>query len=160
MRKIVSVEETIKISEQMRNENKRIVLAGGCFDILHVGHIHFIENAKKEGDALFLLLENDETIKKQKGSNRPINSQDVRAQILAALAKVDFIVLLPMLENNEYDAIISKLKPNVIATTEQDEYRFHKERQGKLVGARVIDVIPRIVGESTSKIAKLLAREL
>lgn len=160
MKKVLSIEEAIKISEQLRNEGKTVVVAGGCFDILHLGHIHFIEHAKKEGDVLFLLLESDEAIKKQKGANRPINSQQTRSHILAALSHVDFVVLLPMLENNEYDDIISRLKPNVIATTQHDEYRFHKERQAKLVGAKVLDVIPRLVDQSTSRIAKLLAREL
>ncbi len=67
MNKIISTEQAIKLSEKIRNEGKTIALAGGCFDILHIGHIEYLANAKKHGDVLFVFLESDENIKKIKG---------------------------------------------------------------------------------------------
>src|SRR3990167_134264 len=118
MDKVVSIEKAIQITNHLNNQRKRIVLTGGCFDILHIGHISFLENAKKEGDVLFVLLESDESIKKLKGDNRPINNQEDRAKILESLKIVDYIIRLPYFENDkDYDKLISSLKPDIIATT-------------------------------------------
>lgn len=160
IKKIVNIQKAIKISEKLRHQGKSIVLAGGCFDILHLGHINFIKKAKEQGDVLILLLESDQSIREKKGEERPINNQQVRAQILAAIIYVDYVVLLPKLENKDYDAIISSISPAIIATTEGDLQRVHKERQGKIIGAKVVDVIPAITDASTTKIANILSKEL
>lgn len=159
-KRILSIKRAIKISQELKKQNKRIVLAGGCFDIIHLGHIKFLEAAKKQADILFLLLESDETIHKFKGSNRPINTQAIRAKILAALTNIDYIILLPTgFTNSSYDAIIRKLKPEIIATTKGDPNRNHKERQAKFINARVIDVVEHIHNQSSSKLADLLNKE-
>lgn len=160
MRKVLTIKEAIVKSKELRNKRKRVVLAGGCFDILHLGHIQFIKESKKQGDVLFLLLESDDAIHKRKGPERPINTQHVRAQILEALKDVDFVVLLPALENDEYDDIICRIAPSVITTTQGDYQRFHKERQAKILKGKVVDVIPKIDNASTTKIAKLLSKDL
>ncbi len=157
MNKIVTVNQAIEKSEQLRNHGKRVVLAGGCFDILHIGHITFLEKAKAAGDSLFVMLESDTRIKKIKGENRPINSQEIRAKILAAIEVVDFVILLaPNLIDQVYDEMIIKLKPAIIATTQGDLSRSHKERQAAKVGCRVIDVAEYIKNQSTSRFIKLL----
>ena len=158
--KILSVGKAIKISKQLKTKGEKIVLAGGCFDILHLGHINFIKKAKEQGDVLILLLESDQSIREKKGEERPINNQQVRAQILAAIIYVDYVVLLPKLENKDYDAIISSISPAIIATTEGDLQRTHKERQGKIIGAVVVDVISTITDTSATKIANILSKEL
>lgn len=160
MKKIISISEAIKISNKLRSENKSIVLVGGCFDILHVGHIEFLRKAKEKGDYLFVILENNEKIKKIKGENRPINNQEDRAKVLEALIFTDYIIPLKNMENDEdYDQLILNLKPAIIATTKGDPFRKHKERQAKLVDGKVIDVVERISKRSTSELAEKILKD-
>ncbi len=160
MNKILNLKQAIKISKQLKSQGKTIVLVGGCFDIVHLGHIRFLNNAKKYGDILIVLLENDSSIKALKGPQRPFNTQKERAEVLCALSSVDYVVLLPLLENNEYDAIICSIHPNTIGTTKGDPNRNHKERQAKQINAEVIDVIERIVTYSTTALSRLLPQNL
>ncbi|MDP2649612.1 MAG: adenylyltransferase/cytidyltransferase family protein [bacterium] len=158
MGKIINVKRAVELIKKFKNDGKIIALAGGCFDILHIGHIEFLKEAKKEGDFLFILLESDETIKKLKGENRPINTQEDRAKILEALENVDYIVLLPKLEkDSDYDNLIIRLKPDKIAETKDDPFKSHKQRQAKLVGAEIVEVVDMIKNQSTTKLVKLLS---
>ena len=160
MGKILNIDQAVKISKKLRERGRTIVLAGGCFDILHIGHIDFLNEAKKRGDVLFVLLESDEIIRKIKGNNRPINTQVDRARILSALLSVDYVIILPQFtKDKEYDDIVTRIKPDIIATTEGDKYREHKERQAKLTGARVVDVVKNISNKSTTKLIKLLSED-
>lgn len=160
MKKILNINEAIEKSEELQKKGFKIVLAGGCFDILHTGHITFLKNAKNQGDFLFVLLESDETIKKLKGGNRPINIQKDRATILAALKMIDFVVLLPELKSdNEYDDLIIRLEPNIIAVTKGDPNRFHKERQAKLTNAKLIEVVEKISDQSTTRLAEVISED-
>lgn len=157
--KIIDVNKSRDLSKRLREEGKKIVVLGGCFDILHVGHIKFLENAKKQGDILFLLLESDATVKKLKGENRPINIQKDRAIILSALSFVDFVVTLPEIKNSsEYDTLIEKLNPNIIAVTRNDPQAIHNLRQAKKINAKVVYVIDRIRNKSTSNLAKIIQK--
>ncbi len=153
MTTIFSFTELDQLIAQLHH--KKIVIAGGCFDLLHLGHITFLKNAKAKGDLLIVLLESDKTIKKLKGKGRPIHTQDVRAQILSELKSVDFVLkLAEFTSDNEYDALIEKLKPEIIATTKGDKYDFHKKRQAKKIGAKLVYVAEPIKDHSTSKIIK------
>lgn len=160
MNGVVNIEKAVELAKRVHEQGKSIVLAGGCFDILHIGHVKFLQEAKKRGDFLFVLLESDETIRKIKGEGRPINLQEDRAKVLAALEVVDYVILLPRLKTNqEYDGLISQLKPDTIATTKGDPYRIHKERQAKLINIEVIDVIDKISNQSTTRLFKLLKED-
>lgn len=157
MSKILSIDEVKQVATTIHKQNKKLVLVGGCFDLLHIGHITFLEEAKKNGDYLIVLLESDETITATKGPKRPINSQLDRAKILAALAAVDYVVLLqPEMNDTDYDNLVIPLKPAIIATTSGDSNRHHKERQAQLVHAKVLDVTMPISDKSTTKLIKLL----
>lgn len=135
--------------------HKKIVIVGGCFDLLHLGHITFLKNAKEKGELLIVLLESDQTIKKLKGKGRPIHSQNIRAQMLAELKSVDYVLMLEeFISDDDYDQLIEKLKPEIIATTKGDKYDFHKKRQAKKIGAKLIYVTEQIKDHSTSKIIK------
>ncbi len=159
-KKILSVEKAVKISKRLRERGKNVVLVGGVFDILHIGHIKFLENAKKKGNSLFVLLESDENVKKLKGKNRPINPQLERAQVISALKTVDYVILLKNVKTNaDYDKLIAQIKPNIIATTQDDPYKKHKIRQAKFIRAKLVYVISRIKSRSTTKIAKLIGRD-
>lgn len=160
MNTILSVEEAIAVSKTFRDQHKKIVLVGGCFDILHIGHILFLTKAKEQADIVMVLLEHDQSIRKQKGDGRPINTQIDRAQMLAALKVVDVVVCLPvMTSNTSYDDLIFSLKPAIIATTKRDDARVHKERQAKALGIPLIDVVERVRNQSTSRVSALLEKE-
>lgn len=156
MNKILKINEAVKLAKKLRKQNKTIVLTGGFFDILHPGHIKFLENAKKRGDYLFVLLEDDDKAKSIKGKNRPINSQKDRAIILSAFQNVDFIVMLKnMTSNAQYDKLIFEILPNVIAATYGDPYIYHKKRQAEMVNRKVIFVTKRILAHSTTRLIEL-----
>ncbi len=158
MTKIINIDHAITLSKALRLKGKKIVLAGGCFDILHVGHIAYLKEAKKSGDILFVILESDENIKKIKGENRPINAQSDRAKILESLDIVDYVIPLPVIEDdNFYDNLVISLKPAIIAITKGDSARIHKDRQAKLVGGKVIEVAAPIVNKSTTRLIKILS---
>ncbi len=147
----------------MESESKKnkIVLVGGCFDILHLGHITFLEKAKKLGDRLIVLLESDENIRKDKGVNRPINNQENRAKMLMSLRVVDKVIKLPeMKTDEEYFALIKKIKPKVIAVSRNDKRIFQKKEQAKLVEAKVIEVTPLIPYQSTSRVVEVISKEM
>lgn len=147
----------LPIGQINKIKSSSVVLVGGCFDILHVGHITFLSKAKKEGDTLVVLLESDQSIKETKGLNRPINTQKDRAKILGALTVVDYIVLLPKLTNDGYDQIVKKIKPRVIASTRGDLNIHHKKRAAALSGAKLKMVTSPIKDRSTTNLIKLLA---
>jgi len=152
--KILTTEEGIKIANKLRAKNLKIVLVGGCFDILHIGHITFLEKAKKQGDILFTLVESDEHIRELKGSKRPLNTQNDRATLLSHLDIVDYVVLLP--QTTDYDHLVKQIKPAIIATTAGDSNRIHKERQAKQISAKVVDVTSEISNQSTTRLINVL----
>lgn len=138
---------------------KRIVLVGGCFDVIHYGHIEFLKQAKALGDVLVVALESDENVKRRKGDARPIHSQAQRKHMLEALRFVDRVESLPtMTQDQDYEIFVKKIKPHVIAVTQGDPYIGHKQRQAKEIGAIVME-IPKIHTPSTTQLAKLLELE-
>jgi FAD synthetase len=157
MARIIHVQE---LGKYLRSEDRgRIVLAGGCFDILHIGHVRFLSEAKGMGDTLIVLLESDRKVKRLKGRNRPIFIQKERAEMLSALRCVDLVVLLPSIEKDrDYLNLVMKIKPNLIAVTEEDAQIEKKKSQAKKVGAE-LEVVSLIKRYSTSKLAKILGVE-
>lgn len=160
MEKIFTLEQVERVAKQLKSQGRTIVLVGGCFDILHIGHVVFLQKAKEKADKLLVLLESDEAVREFKGENRPINTQEDRAQVLVALRVVDYVILLPKkLDDKMYDQIIFEIKPDILATTHGDPQRHHKERQAKFVKAEVVDIIERLEDQSTTRLAKLLKEE-
>ncbi len=160
MGKILNLQKAKTTAQKINLQKKSIVLAGGCFDILHIGHIKFLELARKKGDYLFILLESDESVKKLKGEKRPINSQKDRAQILSALSFIDYIIPLNgIMESRDYDNLVENIRPKIIAVTKNDKALIHKQRQAKKVNAKVVCVIERLEDKSTTKFAKLISQD-
>jgi len=152
--KIANLRE-LKISLPKKRGN-RIVLVGGCFDILHIGHVRFLSEAKRMGDYLVVLLESDQRVRALKGEKRPVFIQKERAEMLSALKSVDLVVLLPMLETDrDYLNLIKRIKPDVIAVTENDPLIEKKRWQAKEAGGELRKV-SLTKTFSTSKLARLL----
>ncbi|MFO7656840.1 MAG: D-glycero-beta-D-manno-heptose 1-phosphate adenylyltransferase [Bacteroidales bacterium] len=115
---IDSIRSKILLNEQLdqylavwRFRGYKIVFTNGCFDILHRGHIEYLAKAKKYGDILFIGLNTDDSVKRLKGDNRPLQDEDTRALILAALKFVDYISLFN--EDTPYE-LIKKVQPHVL----------------------------------------------
>ncbi len=153
--KIISLQD-LKYLQPLFQE-KKTVLVGGCFDLLHYGHWSFLSKAKNAGDYLIVALESDEFIKKQKNRS-PIHSQKERADILAALDVVNLVVILPYFSSNEeYEGFVKQVRPNIIAITQGDPQTENKQKQVCRIGG-VLQIVTPVLGDfSTQKIiSKLL----
>lgn len=134
MRKIIPFDRFLVLRKSI---NKKLVLVGGCFDGFHFGHLTFLEKAKEQGDLLVVLLESDESIIERK-KKKPFHSQKERADILASIQYVDFVIPIDFLKKNEdYLELVKKIKPSVIAVTEGDPQLINKKNQANVVGAEV-----------------------
>ncbi|MFA5749751.1 MAG: adenylyltransferase/cytidyltransferase family protein [Candidatus Shapirobacteria bacterium] len=159
MRKIIEIGEIEKLVKEIGNKN--IVLVGGCFDIVHLGHIKFLEKAKNKGKILIVMLESDKNIKKIKGQIRPINSQKNRAEFLIKLKMVDYVIKLPEMMNDEdYFNLVKIIKPKIIAVSENDRNLLKKKQQAKEIGAKLIKVTNLIPYQSTSKIIEIISSQI
>jgi D-beta-D-heptose 7-phosphate kinase/D-beta-D-heptose 1-phosphate adenosyltransferase len=132
-------------------KDKKIVFTNGCFDILHVGHVHYLTQAKAKGDVLIIGLNSDQSVKKLKGKNRPLNCEQDRAKVLAALTCVDFIVVFN--DSTPY-RLIQTIKPNVLI-------KGGDWSKDKIVGRDIVLAcggkvltIPIVKNRSTSNIIK------
>lgn len=158
MKQIFEINELKKIQNIIKD--KKTVVVGGCFDIVHLGHITFLEKAKNKGELLIVLLESDENIKIKKGTNRPINNQENRAIFLTKLKMVDVIIKIPMMKDSDYLKIIKELKPQIIAVTENDNNLENKQKQAKLVGVKLIVVSKLIPSHSTTRVVEMITQDL
>jgi len=147
--KIKERKELLRIVKNLKGKGKRIVFTNGCFDLLHLGHVRYLEKAKSLGDVLVVGVNSDSSVRKLKGPKRPILSQGERTEILSGLGCVDYITIF-----NEADPLklITSLKPNLLVkggdwTRDQIVGREVVERSG---GELVI--IPFIKGASTSNV--------
>lgn len=131
---------------------KKTVLVGGCFDLLHFGHLAFLKKAKKAGDFLIVALESNEFIKKRK-NKIPVHTQRQRAEILASINIVDLVVLLPFFEDDEdYANMVKKIKPEIVAVTEGDREIQNKKKQAEGIGAKLKVVSSLLAKFSSSQI--------
>jgi rfaE bifunctional protein nucleotidyltransferase chain/domain len=110
--KIVSRDELKRRVAYWRNVGEQVVMANGCFDVLHVGHIRYLQAAKALGGKLVVAVNADDSVRKLKGDGRPVMPEDERAEILAALEPVDAVVIFPELDVR---ALLNDVRPDVQA---------------------------------------------
>ena len=108
--KIKTLSELVKIVKTLKSQNKKIVTTNGVFDILHFGHVRYLEEAKKLGDALIVGVNTDKSVKENKGDKRPINDEKSRLGVLAALESTDYIFLF---DEKDPSNCLNKIKPNI-----------------------------------------------
>ena len=112
MGKVKSREELIEIVKKHQAQGRRVVLANGCFDLLHGGHISYLESAKSVGDILIVAINSDASIKKIKGEKRPILPESERLEILEAIEYIDYLLVF---DEPSVDNLLRQLKPNIHA---------------------------------------------
>jgi len=110
MNRILGRQEAATLIEKLKTEGKKVVFTNGCFDILHVGHLRYLEQAREQGDLLVIGVNSDASVKRLKGPTRPINSEMDRAEMLAGLKAVDYTVIFT--EDTPVE-IIDELKPSI-----------------------------------------------
>jgi rfaE bifunctional protein nucleotidyltransferase chain/domain len=153
--KIKSIKELRSVIEDLRKQNKKIVTTNGVFDILHLGHVRYLQEAKKLGDVLVVALNSDSSVKQIKGPKRPINNQKARVEVLAALEFVDYVVIF-----NEINPIkiLSEIKPNI--HIKGGDYKINQiiekdiveKNNGKIV------LIPEVKGWSTTDLINKIVK--
>ena len=109
--KIVGIENAVTQIEMWHKEEKQVVFTNGCFDIVHLGHIDYLEKARAKGDKLVVAVNSDRSVKRLKGEQRPINLEESRARMLAALSFVDLVVVFE--DDTPYE-VIKKLNPDIL----------------------------------------------
>jgi rfaE bifunctional protein nucleotidyltransferase chain/domain len=156
MREPLSREQGVRVCAEARGEGKRVVFTNGCFDLVHAGHVSYLQFARDQGDLLIVGVNDDDSVHRLKGEPRPFIPLEDRAAILLALRSVDHVV--PFSEDTPFE-LISALQPNVLV---KGEDYTDKEVVGRDVvearGGRVV-LAPILEGRGTSElIAKIRSR--
>jgi len=141
--------------EELRKKGKRVAFTNGCFDILHVGHVRYLREAKKTADILVLALNSDSSVRLLKGEERPLVPEKERAEILAALEFIDFVTIFEELTPLE---LINYLKPDIlIKGGDWPEEKVVGREEIKEWGGRVA-IIPEVEGKSTTNIVEKIKK--
>ncbi len=140
--KIKTLDELKSIIHDLKLKNKKIVFTNGCFDILHTGHTRLFSFAKKQGDILILGLNSDDSVKRLKGSERPINSQEKRAEVLANFSQIDYITLF---EEDTPLNLVENLRPDIIV--KGGDYKPENVVGNNIAEVRIFNTVE---GESTT----------
>jgi D-beta-D-heptose 7-phosphate kinase/D-beta-D-heptose 1-phosphate adenosyltransferase len=145
--KILSERDLLARAEALRSRDKTIVFTNGCFDLLHSGHVRYLEEAKRMGDILVVAINNDASVRRLKGASRPIMGEGDRARIVAALQCVDYVTLFP--QDTPVD-LVRSLQPDIYV--KGSDYRLEDLPEAAIVlayGGKV-NLVPLVAGVSTS----------
>ena len=156
-RKIITWDNLPVWRQQMRASGKKLVVTNGCFDILHLGHVTYLENARNFGDALLLGVNSDAAVRGLKGAGRPVNSETDRAAVLAALQSVDGVCIFTDTAATKF---LTAAQPDIyvkggdytMETLNQDKRRAVESAGGKIV---LVSFVP---GKSTTGLLEKISR--
>lgn len=154
--KLIAWEELPQWRAALRSQGKKLVVTNGCFDLLHVGHVTYLEQARRLGDALLIGVNGDAAVRELKGPNRPINAEQDRAAVLAALASVTNVCIFV---DKRATRFLGQAQPDIyvkggdytLETLDQDERRTVESGGGKIV------LIPFVAGKSTTATLQKMA---
>lgn len=149
---ILKAEAMTPFIEQYRAEGKRIVLTQGSFDLVHIGHARYCEEAKKHGDILIVGVDSDEKVRSRKGPDRPVVPEDERLEMLTYLASVDHVVLKDV-DDKKWN-LIRLIKPDVLIATKQT-YTPEKIKKLEKICGKVVVLEPRATTSTSAKIRRL-----
>ena len=154
--KIISISSLKRIIRRLKQNGKRIVFTNGCFDILHYGHVKYLQDARSKGDYLVVAVNSDSSIKKIKAKNRPVIGQSDRAKTVAALSSVDFVVLF---NADNPLRLIKALKPDILI-------KGADWSKKKIIGADFVtsyggkvSTVRLVKGRSTSALIEKIVRD-
>ncbi len=155
--KILSLPKLSQRAEEIRQAGQRLVLTNGCFDLLHVGHVRYLQQARELGDFLAVAVNGDESVRSLKGAGRPLNSAEDRAEVLAALACVDFVTIFPAVRATQ---VIEALRPAIyvkggdytLESLDPEEVRALQSVNAE------IRTLPLVPGRSTSNLIERMQR--
>jgi rfaE bifunctional protein nucleotidyltransferase chain/domain len=152
---ILSRDELLRERARLRDEGKTLVFTNGVFDILHVGHVRYLAEARALGDALVVAVNSDASVRELKGAGRPLMPDNDRAEILAALRSVDYVTIFDDLSPR---TLIAELLPDVLV--KGGDYsldQIHGREEVEAAGGRVVS-LPFVEGASTSKIIERMKK--
>jgi rfaE bifunctional protein nucleotidyltransferase chain/domain len=141
----------------MREEypGKTIVFTNGCFDILHLGHVRYLAAAKRLGDILVVGLNGDASVRELKGAGRPLNSQEDRAEVMAALEAIDHVIIFA---EKRVSHLLRQIRPHIY--TKGGDYTVDRLDSEELAALKEIDarieILPLVPGKSTSKLVQTI----
>ena len=155
--KILSLAELTRRSTEIRQAGRRLVLTNGCFDLLHPGHVRYLQQAHALGDCLAVAVNDDDSVRALKGPGRPLNPAQDRAEVLAALQSVDFVTIFTELRATQ---VIEALRPAIYV--KGGDYTVesldpNETAALKKVGAE-IKTLPLLPGKSTSALIERMRR--
>ena len=153
--KILSADQMRDVREHLRASGARLVFTNGVFDLLHVGHVRYLAQARALGDALVVAINSDRCVRELKGPDRPVFDQDERAEILAALRHVDYVVIFDDISPR---SLIGKLLPDVLV--KGGDYQIdeiHGREEVEAAGGKVIP-LPFVPGASTTSLLERMKR--
>ncbi len=149
--KLKSPEQLAALRDAFAAEGKRLVFTNGCFDLLHVGHVRYLQQARALGDALVVAVNGDASVRALKGPTRPVNSEEDRAEVLAALACVDFVTLF---YTERVTELMRVIRPQIYA--KGGDYTVASldpgERAALQAAGSEIRILPLVPGRSTTAI--------
>ena len=149
MGKLVSQKEIIDIVRQGQAEGKTFAATNGCFDILHVGHVSYLQKTKALADYSIVMLNSDKSVKMIKGEDRPINNEQDRAELLSALSCVDYVVLF---EEKSPAALLEAIKPDIYTKGADYTMETLPERDIMIKNGTKVEFIDFVQGKSTTNI--------
>jgi len=144
--KILTGEQMLAERAKLKAQGRKLVFTNGCFDILHAGHVTYLEFARAQGDCLVLGINSDASVKRNKGDDRPINSEADRARVIAALECIDYVVLF---DEDEPKALIEKIIPDVLVKGEDWAHYVSGREAVEAAGGKVV-LAKMVEGRSTT----------
>lgn len=154
--KILSIEEMLVERERLRSQGARLVFTNGVFDLLHVGHVRYLAQARALGDALVVAINSDRSVRELKGPDRPVFDQSERAEILAAIRQVDYVVVFDDLSPR---SLIAQLLPDVLV--KGGDYRLDQidgREEVEAAGGKVMS-LPFVDGASTTNLIERMKKK-
>ena len=152
---VLDQDDLAKRLKSLKVGGKRVVVTNGCFDLLHVGHVRALQDAKKRGDCLVVAINSDASVRKLKGSGRPLQSQSDRAEILAALDGVTYVTIF---DEETVGPLLRRLRPSIVAKgTDYTAENFPERDVLAEIGAELI-IVGDPKGHSTRDLLKLASQ--
>lgn len=153
---ILKKEDISNFRESLKKEGKKLVFTNGCFDILHVGHLRYLIEAKELGDVLIIGLNSDASVKRLKGETRPLNNEDDRAEMLLGLKPVDYVIKF---EEDTPVEILDLIKPDI--HVKGGDYKKEDLPETKIVekNGGIVKILSLVDGKSTTNVVNKILKK-